>query len=173
MKKIIFLLSVVFAIVSCKTETEKEEPKNPYEQTVIVEVFFLDSNGIETAPIGNNASTVWIFEDADFNLSYTSEFSMRETPQRMTLNDSTEVDYKFRNPQDWQRGIYRHIFKNVPDGEYFIVISCLVQIDDVAYERAFRRITVNEHMHEVVQKIVFTDADNWFFNFPPFWFVEK
>jgi hypothetical protein len=153
MKKFIFLLIAISAMIaSCKKET----PKNPYEQTLIVEVYFLDSNGVETIP---TESVVWIFEDADFELGWLSHISMQETTQRMTLTNGTEVDHKFKNPQDWRLNIHRHVFENVPNGEYFITVLCIVRDMDGTYLRGYRRINVDKHIHEVVQKIVFTDDD--------------
>jgi len=175
MKKLIFLSALFFVFAtSCRTNEGEIDPADRTEQTVIVEVFFVNSEGVETAPTGNNFSTVHVFEDADFELGVFSEFSMRETPQKMTLIDSiTEVESVFRNPQDWQQGmgVNRHVFQSVPNGEYFIVISIVVQ-GSGGYLRGYRRITVDKHIHEVVQRVVFTDDDLGGI-YPPRFFVEK
>ena len=159
MKKLIFLPTLLFVFAtSCRTNEGEIDPADRTEQTVIVEVFFLNSEGVETATTGNNGSFVWIFEDADFELFILSDRSMEETPQRMTLNDSTTVESVFRNPKDATIGIYRHVFENVPNGKYFITMSIFVPSTG-GYVRGYRRVTVDQHIHEVVQRIVFTDDD--------------
>jgi len=172
MKKLIFLSAALFIFAtSCRSNEGEIDPADRTEQTVIVEVFFVNSEGVETAPTGDNFSTVHIFEDADFDFGILSERSMQETPQRMTLIDGTEVDHIFLNPQYWQpgMGVNRHVFNDVPNGEYFIVIGIVVQ-GSGGYVRGYRRVTVDQHIHEVVQRIVFTDEDRndvpdrrWFF----------
>jgi len=171
MKKLIFLSAVLFVFAACSgTEEQTYEPQSPYEQTVIVEVFFVNSDGVETIP---TTSVVWIFEDADFDLGAVSHFSMMEMPQKMTLKDGVEVGSIFHSPQDFRLGVHRHVFENVPNGEYFITMTCFVQDAQISYSRGFRRITVDRGIHEVVQRIVFTDNDLLEQAPPIVWFVEK
>jgi len=166
MKKLIFLSAALFVFAtSCRSNEGEIDPADRTEQTVIVEVFFLNSEGVESNPTG---SAVWIFEDAEFDFGILSERSMQETPQRMTLVDGTEVDYKFFKTQN-PTGVHRYVFENVPNGEYFITINIFVP-GTGGYVRGYRRITVDQHIHEVAQRIVFTDEDRndvpdrrWFF----------
>ena len=172
MKKLIFLSALFFVFAtSCRTNEGEIDPADRTEQTVIVEVFFLNSDGVESIP---TASIVWIFEDADFDLGAVSHFSMMEMPQKMTLKDGVKVGSISHSPQDFRGGVHRHVFENVPNGEYFITMTCFVQDAQVSYSRGYRRITVDHHIHEVVQRIVFTDNDLHDEQATPIvWFVEK
>jgi len=167
MKKLIFLSALLFVFAtSCRTNEGEIDPADRTGQTVIVEVFFLNSEGVESNPTG---SAVWIFDDADFDLGAVSHFSMAER-LGMTLTDGTHVLYhSYSMPP---LGINRHVFENVPNGNHFIVINCFVQGSE-PFARGYRRITVDQHIHEVVQRIVFTD-DDFREQFPHvFWFIEK
>jgi len=161
MKKLMFLSVVIFAlVVSC--EKEKEE-KERTEQTVKVEVFWLDSNGVEVAP---TVSCVYIFEDADFNfLGYevVSNFEQRLT---MTLNSGGEVGYKYKNENFTG---HTHSFERVKNGQYCLVVFC--GRNPWPYNRAYRRVTIDKDIHNVSMKFVFTDDDRE--SIPPPRFVEK
>ena len=147
MKKLLFLSAVIFVLISsCRTEKD-----NPFEQTVIVEVFWVDSLGVK---VESAVSMVLLFEyaDFDFKVSFGTILS-----GLMTLVSGEWVESKYYNIQE---GSHIHTLERVEDGKYCIAVWCG---DSGRIQIRNNMVQVNRDMHNVPIRFTLTHDDRiWY-----------
>jgi len=150
MKKLIFLSAILFVFfTSCRTN------EGELTQTVIIEVFYLDNYEVESIP---RAFSVWIFRDFDTDFDRGPLFDLFSY-QRLTLTDGTQIESIVHGHTGWETGVYRYVFENIPNGNYFILVSYHLPYPLIGNYIGYRRIIVSEYTHETIQRFVFTPIE--------------
>ena len=144
MKKLIFLSALAFVfIASCVSENE-----NLLEQTVIVEVFWIDSLGVKTESTGSLA-LLFEYDDFDFEASCQSIFTGRV----MMLANGEFVRYRYHSAQE---DGHVHVLERIGNGKYCIVVFFNIG-DNLCI--GYRIVLIDRDMHNTPIRFIFTEDD--------------